>query len=58
MAADSPFDGVSFTFQLSHIFSEILKCFAFVSQITFESLLKSPGALYDFFRMLLKTFKW
>jgi hypothetical protein len=57
MAAYASFNGVGLTFQPVNLQSEFLKGLTLIIYMTFDGLLKSPGALFYFFGMLQQPVK-
>jgi hypothetical protein len=57
MAANVSFDGVGLNFQPVDLQPEFLKGLTLVGYMTFDGLLKSPGALFYFLGVLLQPVK-
>jgi hypothetical protein len=57
VSPDAPFDGIGFVFEPVHLLPEFFKPDTLLGNVTFDGLLKGPGAFFDLFRMLLQADK-
>ena len=57
MTANAPLNGIRLTLQFVDFFPEFLKALTLVGDMTLHGLLKSPGTLFNLFRMLEQPLK-